>query len=218
MFRYLKYGKAITKADSEPKTNKNVDKNSLAILPAKTGIIYFTSLYLSVITDKIKVLTPNEDIRTITKIKNERIFFPIRKTDGRRKNIIIYQLGVSRKKQDLIILVSTAADSRAATQGYTWTNPADREQWRAALRELVPGLRLFVRRGLTMAERDQRVSVIDEVQRHQQLTPAVTAEIKSARVDPLDIVIGTAFLDDLTEEQKNAIVEQLSELDIPTLG
>ena len=69
-----------------------------------------------------------------------------------------------------------------------------------------------------MAERDQRVSVIDEVQRHQQLTPAVTAEIKAARVDPLDIVIGTAFLDDLTEEQKNAIVEQLSELDIPTLG
>ena len=114
LFRYLKYGKAITKADSEPKTNKNVDKNSLPILPAKTGIIYFTSLYLSVITDKIKVLTPNEDIRTITKIKNERIFFPIRKTDGRRKNIIIYQLGVSRKKQDLIILVSTAADSRAA--------------------------------------------------------------------------------------------------------
>ena len=111
-----------------------------------------------------------------------------------------------------------ALERELAAQGYTWTNPADREQWRAALRELVPGLRLFVRRGLTMAERDQRVSVIDEVQRHQQLTSAVTAEIKSARVDPLDIVIGTAFLDDLTEEQKNAIVEQLSELDIPTLG
>ena len=84
------------------------------MLPAKTGIIYFISLYFSVIADKIKVLTPNEDIRIITKIKNERILFPIRKTDGRRKNIIIYQLGVSRKKQDLTTLVSTAADSRAA--------------------------------------------------------------------------------------------------------
>ena len=90
VFKYLKYGKAITKADSEPRTSKNVDKNSLPMLPAKTGIIYFISLYFSVSADKIKVLTPNEDIRIITKIKNERILFPIRKTDGRRKNIIIY--------------------------------------------------------------------------------------------------------------------------------
>ena len=53
------------------------------MLPAKTGIIYFISLYFSVSADKIKVLTPNEDIRIITKIKNEPILFPIRKTDGR---------------------------------------------------------------------------------------------------------------------------------------
>ena len=84
------------------------------MLPAKTGIIYFISLYFSVIADKIKVLTPNEDIRIIIKIKNERMLFPIKKTNGKMKNIIIYQLGVPRKKQDLTTLVSTAADSRAA--------------------------------------------------------------------------------------------------------
>ena len=114
LFKYLKYGNVITKADNEPKTNKSVDINSLPTLPDKTGIIYFISLYLSVITDRIKVLTPNEDIIIITKTKNELIFFPIRKTDGIRKNISIYQLGVPGKKQDLTTLVSTATDSRAA--------------------------------------------------------------------------------------------------------
>ena len=86
LFKYLRYGKEITKADSEPKTNRNVDKNSLPIDPAKTGIIYFISLYFSVSIARITVLTPNEDIIVITKIKNERILFPIRNTDGKRKN------------------------------------------------------------------------------------------------------------------------------------
>ena len=52
--------------------------------------------------------------KSIIKIKNERMLFPIKKTNGKMKNIIIYQLGVPRKKQDLTTLVSTAADSRAA--------------------------------------------------------------------------------------------------------
>ena len=82
----------------------------------------------------------------------------------------------------------------------------------------MPGLRLFINRGLTLPEREQRLAVIEEVKRHKGLTPAVVAEIKAARFDPLDIIIGTTFLDGLTEEEKTAIVDQLSALDIPTLG
>lgn len=116
------------------------------------------------------------------------------------------------------------ADNRAdleremAAEGYTWESPADRQRWRAALADLLPVLRLFVNRSLTMSEREQRLAVIDEVKRHKGLTPAVVAEIKAARFDPLDIIIGTTFLDELTEDEKTAIVDQLSALDIPTLG
>ena len=105
-----------------------------------------------------------------------------------------------------------------AAEGYTWDSPAARQRWHAALAALVPGLRLFVNRGLTLPEREQRLAVIEEVKRHKGLTPAVVAEIKAARFDPLDIIIGTTFLDGLTEEEKTAIVDQLSALDVPTLG
>ena len=37
--------------------------------------------------------------------------FHIKKIDGKIKNNIIYQVGVSRKKQDLTTLASTEADS-----------------------------------------------------------------------------------------------------------
>ncbi|MFC2684648.1 MAG: DUF6933 domain-containing protein [Limosilactobacillus oris] len=105
-----------------------------------------------------------------------------------------------------------------AAEGYTWDSPTARQRWHAALAALLPDLRLFVNRGLTLPEREQRLAVIEEVKRHKGLTPAVVAEIKAARFDPLDIIIGTTFLDGLTEEEKTAIVDQLSALDIPTLG
>ena len=81
------------------------------MLPAKTGIIYFISLYFSVIIAKANVLNISEDIITIVKIKSERIFLPIKNNDGKRKNISIYQVGVSIKKHDLITLATTDAAS-----------------------------------------------------------------------------------------------------------
>lgn len=103
-------------------------------------------------------------------------------------------------------------------QGYVCADSADRQKWLAALADLQPGLRLFIHRGLTTAELAQNIQAIDEVKRAQGLTAAVIAEIKAARLDPLDIIIGTTFLDELTVQQKEAIVQQLSALDIPTLG
>ena len=58
--------------------------------------------------------TQNEDINIITNVNNVLILFPIKNTDGKRKNIIIYHVGVSRKKQDLITLASTEVASNEA--------------------------------------------------------------------------------------------------------
>ena len=73
--------------------------------------MYLISLYFSVIIAKIAVLTPSDEINIIEKVNNVRIPFPIKKIDGKIKNNIIYQVGVSRKKQDLTTLASTEADS-----------------------------------------------------------------------------------------------------------
>ena len=83
-------------------------------MPDSTGIIYLISLYFSVIIANKAVLTPNEDINIITNVNNVLILFPIKNTDGKRKNIIIYHVGVSRKKQDLITLASTEVASNEA--------------------------------------------------------------------------------------------------------
>ena len=73
--------------------------------------MYLISLYFSVIIAKIAVLTPSDEINIIEKVNNVCIPFPIKKIDGKIKNNIIYQVGVSRKKQDLTTLASTEADS-----------------------------------------------------------------------------------------------------------
>ena len=71
-------------------------------------------LYFSVINDKLIKFTINELEVNITKINIVVNFFPIIKKDGNRKNIKIYQTGVSMKKFVFIAFASTVAASSAA--------------------------------------------------------------------------------------------------------
>ena len=114
LFRYFKYGNVITNAESEPIISREVFARSIPTPLPNTGIIYFMFLYFSVINDKLIKFTINELEISITKINIVVNFFPIIKKDGNRKNIKIYQTGVSMKKFVFIAFASTVAASSAA--------------------------------------------------------------------------------------------------------
>ena len=114
LFRYFKYGNVITNAEREPIISRDVLKRSIPNPLPNTGIIYFMFLYFSVINDRFIKLTINEPEVNIIKISSVVNLFPIIKKDGNRKNIKIYQTGVSMKKLVFIAFASTVAASSAA--------------------------------------------------------------------------------------------------------